>query len=319
MKTLTFKLAMASAVLLMLAGVLNSCKEDDSQQSSSLCSNINSVDINQSLPMINHYLSGLPEILDDTRKLQALIGWLKADACIVDAEILCNSCIYTNPPMSEILLSFKENGILKHFVFDIAMTKPLVASNYHLHYTANDVFVKTKKDFTIHNVFNFINSLDHEVEKIEDGIYVSSMPSDSLQYILDKLNAKPYTNDGNAWKATGYLHYSTNQVTIFTHLFDMKNASYQEDWVKTINDYQLSENMNYNYGGYIIHFKVNEGKEKLWEGKFKEYDFVEWAELNYFGHIILHNSAHLNFEQIARPQFEYQKQVPPVQSKSDKY
>ena len=28
-------------------------------------------------------------------------------------------------------------------------------------------------------------------------------------------------------------------------------------------------------------FHVPEGHEKKWEKKFEEYDFVEWAELNY--------------------------------------
>ena len=57
-------------------------------------------------------------------------------------------------------------------------------------FVPTDVLVKTKGYYTIDKVFNFINSFDHNVEYIEDGIYTSSLPSDSLQYVLDYLNAK---------------------------------------------------------------------------------------------------------------------------------
>ena len=45
-------------------------------------------------------------------------------------------------------------------------------------------------------------------ESCISGMYVSTMSSDSLQYILDCLNEKPYTNNGNDCpRITGYLHY----------------------------------------------------------------------------------------------------------------
>jgi len=52
-------------------------------------------------------------------------------------------------------------------------------------------------------------------------------------------------------------------------------------------EYKLVEQFAYDDSGYIIYFRVPEGMEKYWETKFKEYEFVEWAELNYIIHIIL--------------------------------
>jgi hypothetical protein len=88
-----------------------------------------------------------------------------------------------------------------------------------------------------------------------------------------------YTHDGNWWGVTGYLHYLTNQITIFPQLFNMKNSEYQLDWLKSMNDYELVE-----HGGHIIRFQITENQEipqSSWETKFYGYDFVEWAEMRY--------------------------------------
>jgi len=77
-------------------------------------------------------------------------------------------------------------------------------------FVPTDVLVKTAAGHSIDKVFDFINSFDHEVENIKCGYYNSSLSPDSLQYVLDYLNAKPYTNDGNMWYVSGYL---LNEVT----------------------------------------------------------------------------------------------------------
>jgi hypothetical protein len=143
-----------------------------------------------------------------------------------------------------------------------------------------DVLVKTKGYYTIDKIFNFINSFDHDVEYIDDGIYTSGLPSDSLLYVLDYLNAKSYTHDGNAWLVTGYLHYQTQVITIFPKLFNIKNKENQLDWMQSMKTLKLTEQTDNVSSGNIIYFHVPEGKEKEWVRKFKEYSFVEWAELN---------------------------------------
>jgi hypothetical protein len=147
---------------------------------------------------------------------------------------------------------------------------------YQPGFSPTDVFVKTKNHYTVDRVFEFINSLDHDVEYIYNGVYRSNMPSDQLQYILDRLNEKPYTHR-EGWNVTGYLHHQTQQITVFPRLFDMKNKAYQSDWLKSMNDFQLIEEP-----GYIIFLHVPEGTEKEWVERFKSYDFVDWAELSIY-------------------------------------
>jgi hypothetical protein len=55
-----------------------------------------------------------------------------------------------------------------------------------------DVLVGIKTEYTIDKVFDLINQANLEVEYIEYSYYRSSLPSDSLQYVLDYLNTRPY-------------------------------------------------------------------------------------------------------------------------------
>ena len=157
-------------------------------------------------------------------------------------------------------------------------TEELIDSD--VKFVPTDVSVKTKGYYTIDKVFDFINSFDHDVEYIKYGTYTSSLPSDSLQYVLDYLNAKPYTHSG-VWHVTGYLHYQSQKITIFPKLFQIKNKEYQADWIKSMEKLHLVEDTSSEVSGNIIFFHVPKGKEKEWVEKFKKYDFVEWADLNY--------------------------------------
>jgi hypothetical protein len=148
-------------------------------------------------------------------------------------------------------------------------------------FVPTDVLVKVKGYYTIDKVFDFINSFGHEVENIRSQTYTSDLPSDSLQYVLDYLNSKTYTNDGNTWFVTGYLHYQTNVITIFPKLFNIKNTSYQADWLESMDLLKLKEDTVSETAGCVIFFHVPEGQEKDWVETFQGYDFVEWAELNH--------------------------------------
>ena len=152
---------------------------------------------------------------------------------------------------------------------------------FDLRFVPTDVIVKTKGYYTIDKVFDFINSFDHEVESIKHSAYTSTLPSDSLNYVLNYLNAKTYTHDGELWYVTGYLHYETQVITIFPKLFDIKNLDNQADWLQSMDFLKLREQTDKEVSGNTIYFHVPEGQEKEWVEKFEKYDFVEWAELNY--------------------------------------
>ena len=244
------------------------------------CSYLKEETINETIPFIDEFLVNLSENLSDEEKLTELTEWLNLQYCIIESEVRCVSCIsgMYQPTLSEISFSFNENGIVKDFMLDVLMGDTLKTAYIHRQYEARTVLVKTKRYFPINNVFDFINSLEHDVKEIRYGTFISNMPPDSLQYILDRLNEKPYTNDG-VWNVTGYLHYATNQIYVFPYFFNIKNIDYQNDWLETMEEFQLVEDMSYEHSGYQIKFKVREGTEKYWEARFREYDFVEWVQL----------------------------------------
>ena len=95
-----------------------------------LCLYLKSGFIDKTLPVINEFLAGLPSsnsFSEDEQNLQALAKWLKSNSCVIDATILCVSCIKTLPLQSEISFSFKEGEVTKVVTLDISMTKPLKA------------------------------------------------------------------------------------------------------------------------------------------------------------------------------------------------
>lgn len=152
---------------------------------------------------------------------------------------------------------------------------------FDLRFVPTDVIVKTKGYYTIDKVFEFINLFNHEVESIRCSAYTSTLPSDSLNYVLNYLNTKTYTHDGERWYVTGYLHYATQVITIFPKLFDIKNLDNQADWLQSMDFLNLREQTDKEVSGNTIYFHVPEGQEKEWVRKFEKYHFVEWVELNY--------------------------------------
>jgi hypothetical protein len=110
------------------------CKKDDGKKDTKsqeeLCLYLNSENIDKTLPIINEFLADLPNsnsFSEDEQNLQALAEWLKSSPCVIDATVLCVSCILTDPAQSEVSFSFQEGEITKIVTLDISMSKPLKA------------------------------------------------------------------------------------------------------------------------------------------------------------------------------------------------
>ena len=155
-------------------------------------------------------------------------------------------------------------------------------------FVPREVSVGIKSGTNINAVFRFINQFDHKVDNINSLTFTSDLPSDSLQYVLDFLNEKTYTNDGINWSVTGYLHYQTNQITIFPRLFGMDNLEYQNDWLSAMDELRLDEKHNIKLNTGIIRFYVPIGRELEWKNQFENYNIVDWAEPNYIVDIELY-------------------------------
>lgn len=157
-------------------------------------------------------------------------------------------------------------------------------------FVPGEVSVGFKSGTEINDLFNFINLFDHQVDNINSLTFTSNLPSDDLQYVLDFLNEKTYTNDGVNWFVNGYLHYQTNEITIFPRLFGMENIEYQNDWLNSMNELELNKKHNVELNGGIIRFHVPVGKELEWKDQFENYNIVDWAELNYIADIELNTN-----------------------------
>lgn len=264
-------------ILFLILGITGCSKDEEVSRveisEEEFCPCVHLENIDKTIPLVNQYLRGSAKGLDEEQRLLALATWFKSYPCIIDARVIVHESYYGDRPKREIAFSFKDGGITRELILDFSTTNKVLSYHYDL---VNGAHVRVKNYFTIDKIFDFINSLDFDVKYIDSGVYISNMSSDNLQYILNSLNAKPYTNDGNAWRVTGYLHYSTSQITIFPKFFNIKNKDYQADWLESMNVYELIER-----GGYIIRFQIPEDPENRGIPKFEENEFVEWAELSY--------------------------------------
>ncbi|MBZ9629756.1 hypothetical protein LB465_03110 [Salegentibacter sp. LM13S] len=152
-------------------------------------------------------------------------------------------------------------------------------------FVPQEVGVGIKSGTDIKEIFHFINKFDHKVDNINSLSFKSNLPSDSLQHVLDFLNEKTYTNDGLNWFVTGYLHNQTNDITIFPRLFEMDKVEFQNDWLMSMEELELSEKHNIELNSGVIRFYVPKGKELVWKNRFEDYSIVEWSELNYIADI----------------------------------
>ena len=133
------RVAVATLCVCMLFIAVSGCEtkstvpdeDDDEALKLKFCSFLNTEDIVKTIPLVDKFLSSLSNNLDDAQKLQALTAWLNEQPCIIEASVLCQSCVETNSPMSEIFISFDDDGMTQEFVLDVSMSNPLKAAGYH--------------------------------------------------------------------------------------------------------------------------------------------------------------------------------------------
>ncbi|MCL2312685.1 MAG: hypothetical protein FWC41_09430 [Firmicutes bacterium] len=107
------------------------------------CSNLNIDNPDKVIPIINKFLSELPEDLAGQEKMQALVEWLNIQPCInTRASIKHYSAIKTNPPTGEIQVRFviPEFPFNRLYVMDVLWTNPMTVAGFHdLYYEHKDI------------------------------------------------------------------------------------------------------------------------------------------------------------------------------------
>jgi hypothetical protein len=116
-----------------LAFIQSACDKGDVRctDEKEFCAFINSEEYDKTGELIDKYLSGLESNLSEEEQLDKLNDWLECKSCVESAEILCVSCIYTNPPQSEISVSFVVNGQQTVKTLDVIMDNPLRVREIH--------------------------------------------------------------------------------------------------------------------------------------------------------------------------------------------
>ena len=121
------------STIFLFSIVLTSCKKETVEGSDDIefCGFVSAEEYNKKSTAINKYLSGLNNNFSETKKMELFINWLKAKSCVTKAEIICVSCIDTNPSQSEIRVTFLVNDKTIKKTLDIIMDKPLRFGNFH--------------------------------------------------------------------------------------------------------------------------------------------------------------------------------------------
>jgi hypothetical protein len=121
------------STIIFLAITISSCKKEDIKCSNDkeFCDFIDKEQYNETGSIIDTYLNGQKKNLNESEKLEQLRTWLNCKSCVTKTELLCNSCIYTNPPQSEIKVWFTVNGQEVVKVLDIIMDEPLRFRTFH--------------------------------------------------------------------------------------------------------------------------------------------------------------------------------------------
>jgi len=131
-KNIIFLLAMAAAIFSGCDKQPNTVVEEPEEPTNKelFCSHVNVANIDQTIPIVNEFLSGLSTALNDEQQLQMLATWLKSCPCIIDASVLTQPADETDPPKREIDVSFDENETTKRFIMTVSMEKPMKVTEY---------------------------------------------------------------------------------------------------------------------------------------------------------------------------------------------
>lgn len=120
-------------IFILSAFFLTNCTENDFEcrNNRQFCNPIQSENLQESGPIIDKFLRELPRDLSSQEKLERLRDWFQCKSCVSHAEIFCNSCIYTLPPISELKITFIIAGQETEKILDIRMSEPLMFVGYH--------------------------------------------------------------------------------------------------------------------------------------------------------------------------------------------
>lgn len=121
------KAFLTATAILVLCFLFWTCEKDRDEE---FCTFVNEQNFEATGPLIDDFLATLKNG-DEDYKLEKLRKWLERKDCVGKVQILCNSCIETLPPQSELSVEFISNDATVTLTMDILMGDPLTFRTYH--------------------------------------------------------------------------------------------------------------------------------------------------------------------------------------------
>jgi len=183
-----------SIFLLIIAVTTAGCNKqpnnvyDENAAKEKFCSYLNEENIDQTIPIVNEYLSRLEPDLDDEQQLQELVEWLQSCPCIIDVWRLNG---VPPLPIYQITFSFDESRITKNFIMDISMSHPLKTIGYHLRKDENWAdriayiqLQEATQDGLIYDVYTTMPGLTYEYAVEYEEVENNTIKVDILHSLL---------------------------------------------------------------------------------------------------------------------------------------
>lgn len=139
------------------------------------------------------------------------------------------------------------------------------------------VIIGINADVTIERAFEIINQHDLSIDKMSGFFDYSTLPNDSLNYVINYLKDKPYLNKRGFTGGSAFISKVDNRITVTEFLFEM-DMSAQLDWLDTRAALELEDLGNDTQSMTVL---VEEGTEKRWVSEFEKYPEIQWVELNW--------------------------------------
>ena len=145
-------------------------------------------------------------------------------------------------------------------------------------YEEGTLLIGMRDDVSVQQSFDLFNSYGLHIASMAVPYYESSLPGDSIQYVVQYLNSKEYINSNGFRAVEGgsvYLHYQTQALTVVCNFWNMTLEN-QQDWIETTSVLKLTEKPLPK--SFVLTVPV--GEEKKWVTTFKNAETIRWAELN---------------------------------------
>lgn len=172
---------------------------------------------------------------------------------------------------------------MKHFLYLIVVAaiavgckKEPTEDKMTMDFVKGEVAIGIDSTVQLEQLFTYINSFNFSINEITGYTFTTTMPEESIPYIKEILNSRPYIFTGQ-FSASVWAHYQTGIVYNSSILWDMTVAN-QKDYIQTKNALRMTDVQSATKNMLV---KVPFGQEIYWRDKLSNHSWVTWTDLNW--------------------------------------